>query len=352
MPSVSPDILTAFIVDILHKAGLPVTQAARTTEHLVEANLMGHDSHGVLRVPGYATQLQSGQIQPLGQQVIERESPSVAVLDANRSIGILMAYDAMERAVDKCERYGLGAVTVHSASHIGRLGAFPPLAAARNCIGIIMLNGGAMFTAPFGGTDRRLPPNPIAISVPTASGNPMMLDITTSLVAGGKLEVLAARRQPAPEGWLVDEEGNSVTDPAALRTPHAAMLPLGGDLGHKGYGLGMMIDVMAGTLSRAGCSRATPTRGASGFLCLALHIEHFVDLDEYFEEVRHLTEWVKSSRTMPGVDEVLLPGEIERQRSAQRRAEGIPIEETTWRRLTETAQELNATVPVNLTSEE
>ena len=306
---------------------------------------MGHDSHGILRVPGYAQALQSGQIQPLGQQIVERESPAVAVIDAHRCIGILMAYEAMALAVAKCQQTGLGAVTVHSASHIGRLGAFPPLAAAQNCIGVIMLNGGAMFTAPFGGTDRRLPPNPIAISVPTASGTPMMLDITTSMVAGGKLEVLAARNQSAPEGWLVDGSGQTVTDPAALRTPHAAMLPLGGALGHKGYGLGMMIDVLAGSLSRAGCSREQPTRGASGFLCLALHIEHFVDMDEYLQEVEYLIDWVKSSRTMPGGEAIYLPGELEMLKLAERTATGIPIEDTTWQRLADTASELNVTIP-------
>ncbi len=345
MPSLDPAVLSPFIADILHRAGLPEDQALDTTAHLVEANLTGHDSHGVLRVPGYAKALQAGQIQPLGQHIIEKDSPAVAVIDANRSIGILMAYEAMSLAVGKCKEYGLGAVTVRSASHIGRLGAFPPVAAEQNCIGVIMLNGGARFTAPFGGTDRRLPPNPIAISVPTASGTPMMLDITTSMVAGGKLEVLSARNQSAPAGWLVDGAGQTVTDPAALRTPHAAMLPLGGTLGHKGYGLGMMIDVMAGTLSRAGCSREQPTRGASGFLCLALHIEHFVDMEEYLQEVQYLIDWVKSSRTMPGVDAIYLPGELEQLRSQERKGTGIPIEDATWQRLVDTAHALNVAVP-------
>ena len=236
-------------------------------------------------------------------------------------------------------------MTVRKASHIGRLGAFPPLAAAKNCVGIIMLNGGARFAAPFGGTDRRLPPNPLAISVPTDTDDPMMLDITTSMVAGGKLEVLTARNQEAPEGWLVDGDGNTVTDPALLRTPHAAMLPLGGALGHKGYGLSMMIDVMAGALSRAGCSQENPTRGASGFLCMALQIEAFVDMDEYRTEVRHLIDWIKSSRLMPGTDQIYLPGEIEQQRIRERTASGIPIEDATWNRIVESASKYGIPVP-------
>ena len=345
MPAIAPSDLNDLVTGILHGSGLPEAQARRTADHLVESNLMGHDSHGVMRVPGYAEQIEKGSIKALGSQIVEREAPATAVIDADRSIGILMAYEAMEMATRKAQGGGVGVVTVRRASHIGRLGAFPPLAAAKNCIGLIMLNGGAMFAAPFGGTDRRLPPNPLAISVPTDTDDPMMLDITTSMVAGGKLEVLTARNQEAPEGWLVDGEGNTVTDPALLRTPHAAMLPLGGALGHKGYGLSMMIDVMAGALSRAGCSREKPTRGASGFLCMALQIEAFVDMDEYRTEVRHLIDWIKSSRLMPGTDRIYLPGEIEQQRIRERTASGIPIEDATWNRIVESASKYGIPVP-------
>ncbi len=345
MPAIAPSDLNDLVTGILHGSGLPEDQARRTAGHLVESNLMGHDSHGVLRVPGYAEQIEKGSIKALGSHIVERDSPATAVVDADGSIGILMAYEAMEMATRKAQAVGVGVVTVRRASHIGRLGAFPPLAAAQHCIGIIMLNGGARFAAPFGGTDRRLPPNPLAISVPTDTNDPMMLDITTSMVAGGKLEVLTARNQEAPEGWLVDGDGNTVTDPALLRTPHAAMLPLGGALGHKGYGLSMMIDVMAGALSRAGCSRENPTRGASGFLCMALQIEAFVDMDEYRTEVRHLIDWIKSSRLMPGTDQIYLPGEIEQQRIRERTASGIPIEDATWNRIVESASKYEIPVP-------
>ena len=345
MPAIAPSDLNDLVTGILHGSGLPEDQARRTADHLVESNLMGHDSHGVLRVPGYAEQIKKGSIKALGSQIVERDSSATAVVDADGSIGILMAYEAMEMSTRKAQAVGVGVVTVRRASHIGRLGAFPPLAAAQNCIGIIMLNGGARFAAPFGGTDRRLPPNPLAISVPTDTDNPMMLDITTSMVAGGKLEVLTARNQEAPEGWLVDGDGNTVTDPALLRTPDAAMLPLGGALGHKGYGLSMMIDVMAGALSRAGCSRENPTRGASGFLCMALKIEAFVDMDEYRTEVRHLIDWIKSSRLMPGTDQIYLPGEIEQQRIRERTASGIPIEDATWNRIVEAASKYGIPVP-------
>ena len=346
MPAIAPQPLSDFCTSILEKAGLPHDQARITADHLVEANLMGHDSHGVIRVPGYTQYVQAGQYLPVGAHKIERESSTIAVIDARQSMGIVLAYEAMDLAVEKACQHDVGAVTVHSATHIGRLGAFPPRAAARDCIGIIMLNGGGRFAAPFGGTERRLPPNPIAICVPAGPGKTMMLDITTSMVAGGKVEVQAARDEEVPEGWLIDLEGNPVLDPNAFRSPEVAMLPLGGPLGHKGYGLSMMIDVIAGTLSRAGCSRDEPTRGGSGFLCLALRIEAFVDLAEYHTEVQYLIDWVQSARPAPGIKAILLPGEIEEQHKQDRMAHGIPIEDKTWVRLTTTAAAMGIAAPV------
>lgn len=345
MPQINHDVLHQFGLAIFQAAGVPEDQAQILTGHLVEANLMGHDSHGVHHIPGYVNGLLKGNMKPVGNQEIVRETPTSAVINANRSIGIVLAYEAMKMAVERAKEYTLGAVAVHQASHIGRLGAFPPLAAEEDCIGILMLNGGGRFTAPFGGTERRLPPNPIAISVPTQNGPAMMLDITTSMVAGGKVMVAKARNQSVPEGWLIDKEGNPVTDPAPFMAGEVAMLPMGGLVGHKGYGLGMMIDAIAGGLSWAGCSAEQPTRGGSGFLCLAIKIESFIDLAEYKKEVQILIDWVKSSATMPGVERIYLPGEIEEERKAQRLADGIPIEDSTWQQLLETAHDLKVSIP-------
>jgi uncharacterized oxidoreductase len=344
MPTIDHKPLREFGYAIFEAAGVPQDQAKILTDHLVESNLMGHDSHGVMHIPGYVNGLLGGRMQPVGNHKIVRETPASLVIDANRSIGIVLAYQAMKMAVERAKTHTLGAVAVHQSSHIGRLGAFPPLAAQEDCIGILILNGGGRFTAPFGGTARRLPPNPIAISVPT-NGAPMMLDITTSMVAGGKVSVAAARNQTVPEGWLIDQDGHTVTDPALFLSQEAAMLPLGGPLGHKGYGLGMMIDAIAGGLSWAGCSAQQPTRGGSGWLALAIKIESFIDVAAYKKEVQILIDWVKSSPTMPGVEQIYLPGEIEQARMSQRLAGGIPIEDSTWVRLLETADKLNVPHP-------
>ncbi|MCZ6635443.1 MAG: Ldh family oxidoreductase [bacterium] len=345
MPTIPHQTLREFSYSLYQAAGLPEDQARIVTDHLVDANLMGHDSHGSIRTPGYTRSIKAGNILPMGDLHIVRESPASLVVDAERSLGIVVAHKAMEIATDRALEHTFGAVAVHRSSHIGRLGDYPPKAAERGCIGIIMLNGGGRFTAPFGGTGRRLPPNPISICVPTLNGPAPMLDITTSMAAGGKVSIYKARNQPVPEGWLVDEDGNTVTDPDRFRQGDAAMLPLGGPQGHKGYGLGFMIDAIAGGLSWAGCSSDPPTRGGSGYLALAIKIESFIDLDEYKKETQRLIDWVKSSPTMPGVDQIYAPGEIEQETRRKREAEGIYIEDTTWDDLLSVAKELGVTPP-------
>jgi uncharacterized oxidoreductase len=175
-----------------------------------------------------------------------------------------------------------------------------------------------------------------------------MLDITTSIAAGGKVEVYRARGEQLPEGWLINEKGEAVTDPAAFRDKNVAMLPLGGPLGHKGYGLAVMIDAIAGGLSWAGCSADSPTRGGSGFIAIAIKIESFIDLDEFLKEIGILCDWIKSSPKAPGIDKIYLPGEIEWEKREEREAEGIFIEDETWGRLCEAAKELNVDLPEGL----
>ncbi|MEZ4614561.1 MAG: Ldh family oxidoreductase [Caldilineaceae bacterium] len=213
MPTIHHQPLRNFGYALFEAAGVPADQARVAADHLVESNLMGHDSHGMLHAAGYIRGLQSGAIQPVGNQKVIRETPVSAVIDANRSFGIVLTYEAMRMAVERAKSHTLGAVAVHRSSHIGRLGAYPPLAAAEDCIGILMLNGGGRFAAPFGGTERKLPPNPIAISVPTLNGPAMMLDITTSMVAGGKVLVAASKGEELPGDWMIDLAGNPVTDP-------------------------------------------------------------------------------------------------------------------------------------------
>ena len=345
MPNINPSAFRQLGRALYEAVGVPEDQAAIVTDHLVDANLFGHDSHGMIRTPGYLNALKKGRVKPVSKLKLVRETPASAVIDAEQTLGIVVAHRAMEMAVERAQKHTLGAVAVHRSSHIGRLGDYPVQAAAHDCVGVVMLNGGSRFTAPFGGTARRLPPNPISIAVPTNGGHPLMLDITTSMTAGGKVQVRQARGQQLPEGWFIDAEGKPVTDANASQDPNAAMLPLGGPMGHKGYGLAVMIDAIAGGLSWAGCSADPPTRGGSGFICLAIKIESFIDLDEYKKEIDILCDWIKSSPTMPGVDKIYLPGEIEWETRKQREAEGIFVEDETWDLMCEAAKELDVSMP-------
>ena len=345
MPTISHDSLKEYGAAIFAAAGFPADQGQNVTDHLVDSNLVGHDSHGIIRLPVYVKAVREGNMKPVGTLKIVRETSASLVIDAQQMQGIVLAKMAMEMAVERAKKHTFGAVAVHRSTHIGRLGAFPPIAAAQDCIGLLMLNGGGPFTAPFGGTGRRLPPNPIAFSAPRADGPPLMLDMTTSMVAGGKVDLQRARGLPTPDDWLIDAAGNPVMDPNLFLNGEAAMLPMGGSVGHKGYGLGMMVDAIAGGLSWAGCSADPPTRGASGWMAIAIRIESFIDPDEYKQEVEKLVDWVHSSPKLPGVRRIYYPGEIEEERRQQRLADGIPIEESTWTRIVETGDAVGVPAP-------
>jgi uncharacterized oxidoreductase len=345
MPVIDHAALQDFSERIFRASGIPDDQAGMLSAHLVESNLMGHDSHGVIRIPAYIEQIEKGSFKPCGDFAIVRESPAACVIDAGGCIGIVMAYRAMEMAVDRARKHTFGAVAVHNCGHIGRLGAFPPIACANDCIGVIMLNGGSCFTAPFGGTGRRLPPNPLAIGVPTDTDSPMVLDITTSMAAGGKVRLAKAKGKTVPEDWLIDEQGRVVVDPGIFLEERAAMLPLGGTMGHKGFGLAVMIDAIAGGLSWAGCSTEKPTRGGKGFFAMAIDIESFIDVGEFRREIRAMGEWIKTSPRTPGVDRIYLPGEIEEANRAERGKTGVSVEEATWSALKDTAARLGVSPP-------
>lgn len=338
-------VLKEFVYDIYIAAGAVEEDARIVSDHLVDSNLMGHDSHGVMRTDFYINTMKAGP--SADRMEIVRETPASAVINVNDALGMVAAKKAMDLAIEKAKANTLGAVALHNCGHAGRMGTYPPQAAEEGMIGIVLLNGGGRFMHPFGGTSRRLPPNPIAISVPRKNGEPLLLDMTLSVVAGGKIAIKAARDEKMPEGWMIDPEGKAVTEPSAFfNRDDTAVMPLGGfQFGHKGFGLGFMIDAIAGGLSWAGCSRDEPTRGGSGIVMIAMKIGDFIDLDVYTEEVEYMVDWVKSSNKLPGVDEIYVPGEFEAHSRAERMQNGIPIEEKTWKRIVEVAASYSVPVP-------
>lgn len=346
MPTINHAVLRNFIYNIYRAANGVDEDARIVSDHVVDSNLVGHDSHGVINALNYLGAMADG---PSADKLeIIRETPTSAVIDAHRALGMVAARKAMELTIQKAEAHTIGAVGLHQSGHAGRMGEYPPLAARAGMIGIVLLNGGGRFMHPFGGTSRRLPPNPIAISVPRKDGEPLLLDMTLSVIAGGKMLVKIARGEQMPEGWMIDSHGQPVTNPNDFieRTEDTAVMPLGGfQFGHKGFGLGFMIDAIAGGLSWAGCTRENPTRGGSGIVMIAIKIEDFIDLGVYLQEIEYMVEWVKSSARLPGTDEIYVPGEFEERNLEKRAKEGIPIEEPTWNALVKKAAELGVDVP-------
>ena len=345
MSIIHHDELRKCVCQIFERSGTPTDEAKIVSDHLVEANLAGHDSHGVIRATGYARGMQKG-VTPKEKHEVVKESPTIGIIDAHGGLGIVAALAAMEMAIEKARSHTFGFVGTYNMGHVGRLGDYPPRAAMEGMIGIALLNGVGRFVHPFGGTERRIPPNPLSIAVPRQNEVPALLDITTSVVAGGKFDVKRARKQNLPEGWLVDSEGEPVTDAQRVRDDQTtAVPPLGGaQFGHKGFGLAFMVDAIAGGLTRAGCSKAPPNIGGNGFLAIVIKIDDFIPLDTYTQEIEGLVEWVKSSAKSPGVQEIYIPGEVEQRNRERMLRDGIFIEDTTWNEIAEMARSLDIDV--------
>jgi len=343
MPNFTQEQLQKITADIFQAGGVPSDEAAIIAELLVASNLAGHDSHGVLRIPQYIGLIASGLIQPGAPIEIQRQSASHALINGNWGFGHVVAQKAMSLAIEKAKSTTISAISVYNCNHIGRIGSYPMMAAEAGMVGITMVNAGgtALYVTPFGGRDGRLATNPIAIATPTREGQPILLDITSSVVAQGKIRVALNRGESIPIGWLMNSEGEPTSNPQDLMaSPPGALLPLGGIVGHKGYALALMIDILGGALSGAGCSGSGNTRLQNGVLMIVLDIANFTPLDDFYDHVDGLVAHVKASPTAPGFEEILTPGEIEARQTELRLREGIPIDDETWRQIQETAAEV------------
>ena len=278
---------------------------------------------------------------------IVRETPNTAVLNGNWGFGQVMARKAMEIAIEKAGANSVASVSMSQSNHVGRLGEYPAIAAERNMIGMMMVtnHGAAQLMSPWGGIARRLSPGPISIGLPTGTADPVLLDISMTVVAEGKVRVKRNRGEKLPEGCIIDAQGNPSTDPDDLYgPPPGAILPFGGIVGHKGYGLGFIVDILAGALSGAGCSRADAPRFGNAVFITVTNIEDFTPLEEFKRHVDGLIQYVKSSPKMPGVDEIFFPGEMEAKEREKRLEAGIFIEDETWEQIVQTAEALGVDV--------
>ena len=329
MPVLNAEQLRSTVADICAPLGASDEEIARLQEHLVGSNLRGHDSHGVHLLMNYVNLWRKGDITFGAELEVLRESPSHAVLDAHGGLGQLVAWRAAKIAIDKASAGAIAAVTIRNCSHIGRLGEYAEQIAAAGLIGFVTVNGqgGAQLVAPWGGVDRRLSVNPIAWGIP-APGLDIMVDISPTVVAGGKVNIKQLRDEALPVGWVMDSEGNDTTD--ASDFDGGSLLPLGG---HKGFALGVVVDVLAGALSGGGTSQANPPDWHNATLMIAINPTAFVTAEEFASEVSELLDYIRSSRLRPGFSEILIPGEPEAREMERRGREGIFVSERAWEQL-------------------
>ena len=262
MPNIQPSDLRNIGYQLFEASGCTVEDARAVVDHLVESNLFGHDSHGAIRYYEYTRAIREGRFQPQAAPTIVRDYPSTAVVDAGGALGQVGATFAINLAIEKARQHGLATVTLRNTSHVGRAGAYPLMAARQgNMIALAFVNAGRLGyqIAPFGGLEGRLSTNPIAFSAPRHDTEPILVDMTTSVVAEGKVRVAINQGNQVPEGWLIDSEGNPTTEPNDFRAdPPGAILPLGGVVAHKGFALGLVVELLGGALSGEGCGGRLP----------------------------------------------------------------------------------------------
>jgi uncharacterized oxidoreductase len=303
MPIFKAAQLVTLAADIFHAAGATPEESRIVGEALVEANLEGHDSHGVVRVSEYVGWMEEKLINIGARLEVVKETEAFAVMDGNWGWGQVVGKQAMELGIQKALRSGAVTISVSQCCHLG---------------------------------ERRLSANPIAIAIPRTSAPPILVDISTCAIAGGKVTIAHNSGKSVPPGCIVDSEGRPSTNPADFIGPPAgALLPFGG---HKGFALSFAGDILAGAISGAGCSRPTTTRVGNSFTATLLDPAQFRGRGAFDTDVDQLVDYVKSSKLAEGFTEILIPGEPERRERERRERDGIPVDDVTWREIRETGE--------------
>lgn len=332
---------------LFEAAGAPPLEASLVAEHLVTSSLMGLDSHGVLRVPEYLDLVLQGKIVPGAPIEVRRTTATTAIVDCGYNFGAVGAVRAIEEACHLARHSGTASVITRHCNHVGRLGAYVQAAAEQELVAIATCNSPVYghFVLPWGGREGRLATNPVAYAVPTG-GDPIVADISTSVAPEGKIRKHMHLGQPLPEGWVVDAGGRPTTDAAAFYgPPRGGILPLGGSAGHKGYALGLLVEVLGSAL--AGVAADDPAVVGNGVCLIVLDPKSFCPIDEFKRLMDGLVAYIKSSPPAAGFDEVLVPGEPEFRTLRRRSIEGIPIDPVTINAIRDHASRLACSDPID-----
>jgi hydroxycarboxylate dehydrogenase B len=337
MITVQHEALRASGARVLAAAGAQEQDARHVADHLVDANLAGHDSHGIGILPHYVHAIRAGNLDPRAKAVLEDRGGAVLAVDGRKAFGQVVARDATAAGMARARATGVALVALRGAFHVGRVGAYAEQAAAEGFVSIHFVNvvGHRPLVAPFRGTDARFATNPFCAALPAAGGKPpVVLDFATSLVALGKVRVALKKGERLPEGVLLDGAGRPTTDPAVMyEEPRGAILPFGL---HKGYGLAFLCELLAGALTGGGTVSTVPeerygiTNNMLSFFVDPAKLPGAAGLEA---EIARAIDYVKASPPSDPALPVLVAGEPERASRAKRIAEGIPVDPTTWEEL-------------------
>jgi uncharacterized oxidoreductase len=337
---VTAERLTHIASEIFAKSGCSAAEAACIARHLVDANLVGHESHGVIRIKPYIEWLRAGLVVPDQSASIVFENEVIAVPDGASGFGQTIGEQAVRIGVEKAAKLGVSVIALRRSGHLGRIGDWAEMAAQAGMLSLHFVNtsGKGLLVAPFGGIERRMSANPIAAGVPVDGRDPIVLDISCCTIAEGKIRVALNKNVPLPEGCVIDAQGQPCTDPKAFYEQPGAILPFGG---HKGYGLGIIAEMLAGALTGGDCTNPkNAERLHNGMLSIYLEPDFFARHDALQAEIGRFVDYVKSSKTVTPDGEILMPGELESRNRVARLRDGVHLDDTTWQQIRSIAGEL------------
>lgn len=347
--TVTYDRLRGFIADALATLGLPKSDALAVATLMAEADLQGSDGHGVTRLPAYARRIKAGGLNLTPDIHIERETLSTALLNGDNGMGHLVMRRAADIAIEKARVTGIAWVGSRLSNHAGPASLYAAMPLAHDMIGLYFAVGNANHLPPWGGLDMLLSTNPIAAAIPAGEENPIVLDMATTVAAYGKVKTKALLGEMMPEGWMVDRDGKALTDPK--KSEEGVLLPLGGmEAGYKGYGLALIIGLLAGTLNGAAMGKNVidfnkddVTVTNTGQAIAAINVAAFGEVDAFKSRVDTLIRDLRNSTRMTGVERIYVPGERSHETRRRRAAQGIPIAAAQKERLDQLADELGIT---------
>jgi L-2-hydroxycarboxylate dehydrogenase (NAD+) len=341
--------LKQFIATALQTVGIPSISAIQVAQLMADADLQGSDGHGVIRLPQYVKRIKAGGINTKPVMKTMSERAAMAVIDGDNGMGHLVVSHAVEIAIEKARTCGVGWVNTRNSNHAGPASLYTAMAVKHEMIGLYFAVGNANHLPPWGGTEMLLSTNPIAVGIPTEVDPAIMLDMATTVTAYGKVKAKAKRGELMPEGWMIDRQGKPLLDPT--RADEGFLLPIGG---HKGYGLALIVGLLAGTLGGGAMGKDVidfnkdhKSITNTGQAILVIDPKAFGDLFTFKAEVAKLVQDIHHSERLPGVERIWLPGEQSAERRKQNQAHGIPLALGLINELNELAHELNIKPLIN-----